>query len=461
MHTRFAVALIFSILVVTYLYLPSTWLTRVPDATEDVHDKVLLRTSNLTSECSTRYGSGYLEAFRKTATQYCETTSTSSIFCFSHNAIDKRTDSFCVGGPAILQPDQNLVKLDCKLREWEEEDIKLHVPKLQQFPSYWYNTGPRAIFAQHIQLDRLAVVNPDHQGECKGFSLAVKREKNNDNLWHTMMEIMSLTMSLDILGLATNPKTGKSFFIEEDVMRSQVLILDDLPDGPFFDLWAILARLPTVRLREIPSSINLGSTCLVVPLPGGSNPFWHGDWTNISCGESELLKKFSRRVLDFYNITTNYDTPSEKPLTITFVDRQEKRRLLYKDQYVQSLRSQYPDINIQLVDFASIPLIEQIQIAHSTNILVGVHGAGLTHGMFLMPNSTVVEILPPKLDHHGFDNMAKFLGHRYFSRHGVDYVSEVNTGDWQHDDVYISKDEFLQLMQSAITDTRARRKSDY
>jgi EGF domain-specific O-GlcNAc transferase len=229
-----------------------------------------------------------------------------------------------------------------------------------------------------------------------------------------------------------------------------VLILDDLPDGPLFDLWSIASRLPTRRLTEI-SSNDTEPTNIVVPLPGGSNPLWHGDWTNITCGQSELLKTFSKRVLDFYNIPVRPETFLWKlPLTITFIDRKQQRSLLNQTEHLSALQAAHPNTKIQTIDFAAMPLADQIRAVPSSDILVGVHGAGLTHGMFLQPHSTLVEILTLELEHRGFSNMEKFLGHQYYSRHGREFDSEEKTGDWHVDDVCIEGDEFMDLMEEAI-----------
>lgn len=67
-----------------------------------------------------------------------------------------------------------------------------------------------------------------------------------------------------------------------------------------------------------------------------------------------------------------------------------------------------------------------------TDILVGVHGAGLTHG------------------YKGFRNLAKMLGHNYFSSHGVTHLTNSTKGDWQFDDVYIEEDRFIDLMDLSV-----------
>jgi protein O-GlcNAc transferase len=58
------------------------------------------------------------------------------------------------------------------------------------------------------------------------------------------------------------------------------------------------------------------------------------------------------------------------------------------------------------VDLAGLSFEAQIQIIHKTDILLSVHGAGLTHSMFLKAGSVVVEILPEDVKYKGFQNIA-------------------------------------------------------
>ena len=63
--------------------------------------------------------------------------------------------------------------------------------------------------------------------------------------------MMSLMHSIDILRLATDPITGRPYVSEADVANTQIVVLDDHPDGPFWDLWQIWSgRLPK-RLHEL------------------------------------------------------------------------------------------------------------------------------------------------------------------------------------------------------------------
>lgn len=409
------------------------------------------------SLCHNRYGSGYITAFSNSAAEYCDESSNDRLTCFHHRASDDRVDSFCLGGPVTVVSGGAAPKLhlDCALSTHDADHAKAEVPEVRRFPSYWYNTGPRTIFKEFVDMSHDDERSGSRAADQRDISLLIKREDNHANLWHTMMEVMSLSMSLDVLRTAIDPSSGEPFLSDEDTQDSRIVFLDDLPLGPYHELWQMMAKLPPVRMAD-PEAKIINTSRIVVPLPGGSNPFWQGDWVDLACGESELLRAFSRRVLKFYDLRSPPKRRTDH-LTVTMIDRQQKRRLLDKETYFEALQARHPEVRFQLVDFAAKSFREQVEIAYSTDILIGVHGAGLTHGMFLPSQSALVEILPPKLDHKGFHNMARFLGHRYHGEHATEQDAPGGNGDWQQDDVFIDQDSFLSLADQAIVDVRKAR----
>jgi protein O-GlcNAc transferase len=265
-----------------------------------------------------------------------------------------------------------------------------------------------------------------------------------------MMEIISFTLSIDVLRITINPRTGLPYFTDHDIPHSQVVFIDNFAEGPLWDLYGIATGIPPVRLSHLTMH---EPTTIVTPLPGASNPFWHGHWNGIDCGESILMRTFARRVLAFHNLTAASPAWREaEPFRLTILNRTRTRRLLHLADYVAALRDRHPDVAITVVDdAATLPFAQQLRIAHSSDILVGAHGAGLTHGMFLRPGSTLVELLPHGLPNfQGFRNVAHFMGLRYLDGHGVEYEAAEKTGDWYRDDVFMEKDRFLELMDLAI-----------
>lgn len=288
------------------------------------------------------------------------------------------------------------------------------------------------------------------QKQKRKYAILVKREASNYNLWHSLLEIFSVQMSMDVLRMFTGEEQEK-----EDI-NAKVIILDELHDGPVFDLWSLHpSSTKPIRLNEMTKPTETMN--IVLPLPGGSNPFWQGDWEDLPCQRSELLRVFVERVLVFYrldiieNESESADSGSKRKTVVTFIDRREKRRLINQEQHLASLRDALfnttttttTTAGIKVVDFAALSFEEQLRVVRETDVLVGVHGAGLTHGMFLRPGSAMVEILPGGLEHRGFRNLARQMGHRYFC------VSGEAQGDWQQSDVGVGE-EFVGVVLDAI-----------
>lgn len=397
--------------------------------------------------CGERYGLRYLRTLGNNHVSYCTPDSASSLTCFrSRTAADGRIDSFCVGGPVSTDDNEKKFKLGCDLRELTGQEVASGVPRLGQLPSYWYGTGPHIVLNKFVKLDAGKASPPSNVDAPRKFTVLVQREEKTTNLWHSLMEIFSLYMSLDVLRMTRDPATGRAYFEDKNIEDTQILILDDHPEGPYYDLWTMFARKPMIRADNLSTFTSLDTENIILPLPGGSNTLWQGDWEVHACEHSELLRTFSQRVRDFYKID-NEPGPGDRSLVLTFIDRKEKRRLIDKGKYIESLKSKYPAIKIDLVDFAEFSFSEQLKIARQTDILVGVHGAGLTHGIFLPPGSTMVEIIPHTLKHKGFRNLAKLLNHHYYSCHTAE---QSKGGDWQEDDVSLEEDRFMNLVELAV-----------
>ncbi|RMZ87707.1 hypothetical protein DV736_g5066, partial [Chaetothyriales sp. CBS 134916] len=241
---------------------------------------------------------------------------------------------------------------------------------------------------------------------------------------------MSAYWSLLILSQTTDGQSGEPLYSHSE--PTQILILDDIVDGPYWEMWSLIAsdpprRLPNLDSQSINHSIPIGK--MIVPLPGGSNPFWQGDWINLNCTSSTLLEDFSRKALDQYNISPMVEVDSNAPITLTYINRVIKRRL-------------------------------QLHISATTDILVGVHGAGLTHAMFL-PNGggTIVELMPFNVDHHGFKNLAKMRSLQYYQAKTADAKHKTQAkGNWQDDDVWVDQRAFMATIREAIENLRRTRR---
>jgi protein O-GlcNAc transferase len=398
--------------------------------------------------CAERFGTTFLNNLRDSATQYCKQSS--ALTCFHTWTVGDRWDSFCFGKGANFNPDGGKFHLQCDLAQKADSDLEQTVfenapkfPRFDKLQGYWYDTGPPRVLDGWVQMD------PEGQSSLKNtenYTILVKRE-GATNHWHSLMEIYSMTLAMDVLQITPQPTDSTPFYIaEHDMPNTQVVILDDHPDGPYFDMWSLFTKKQVLRIKDLTSSTRVEN--IIVPLAGAANTLWQGDWKINSCEKSKTLDTFVNRALTLYGFNDSKPRQSDR-ITLTFIDRVSGRKLANHIEYLERLQKDFPLVNVRSIDFAAIPYKDQLKAIQETDILAGVHGAGLTHGIFLPPGSAMVEILPPGLNHKGFRNIASLRGHDYFSVHAESPTSD-HSGDWHSEDVYLGIERFMDLMNVAI-----------
>lgn len=148
--------------------------------------------------CAQLLGLVYLEELRHIRTTYCSEQSKSQL-TFFHSQTDKagRIDSFCIGQGARLDKTGEFFQTSCHLVEpWGIETNASSTP-LDNFPRYWYETGPRIIIDKFVNLTVEDLELP-LRNEPEKFTVLLNHE-GAGNPWHSMMEIMALGMTLDAL----------------------------------------------------------------------------------------------------------------------------------------------------------------------------------------------------------------------------------------------------------------------
>ena len=417
---------------------------RVPSLPE-----IYLHTVPKSIDCEKRLGPSFIEHASKTLVNYCTEASSSSLYCFRPRPSTEKMDQFCVGTSAVLDRDQLGYKLGCSLGDLTEKQRAAGIPAFGDFPDYWYETGPRAIFSKHIGLDPQQTFSFPRDGSPRNFTIIVRREAAVHNLFHHLMQIFSLYLTLDIMQTTRDPRTGNPLYGSEDYQNTRVVIFDDHEDGPFYEQWAAFGKRPLIRKEAFIFDSDTATEEIIVPLPGSANIFWQVGPVPSQCKESKLLQVFSQRILDFHSIKDESLRP-DRPLVLTFIDRTGQRSLVNKRHHIEALKLAYPKVEINLVDFASLSLADQFRTVRQTDILAGVHGAGLTHSIFLRSPSAIVEILPPDLIHKSFRNIANVLGHRYYTTHATEHPNYTTPGGWHSDNIFIEQNRFIDLMGTAI-----------
>lgn len=152
---------------------------------------------------------------------------------------------------------------------------------------------------------------------------------------------------------------------------------------------------------------------------------WDSPMLDFNAWALPLVDDFRRFVLAAHGLSADAARPSG-PLRVTLVLREDYRatarsaagsvlrKFANAPELVKALDAT-PGVTAQAVALETLGLREQLALALETDVLVGMHGAGLVHTMFLPPWAGVVELYPayqsPRLRH--FRRLAAWRGLTY------------------------------------------------
>lgn len=109
------------------------------------------------------------------------------------------------------------------------------------------------------------------------------------------------------------------------------------------------------------------------------------------CEKSGLFSAFNKHILHRLKIPVHEQ--KDPKIRITLLSRDTKyRRILNEDELVKALQKN-PNYSVRRVVYnKQIPFKKQLEITHNTDVLIGIHGAGLTHLLFLPDWAAVFEL---------------------------------------------------------------------
>ncbi|KAF8632790.1 hypothetical protein AX15_001689, partial [Amanita polypyramis BW_CC] len=110
------------------------------------------------------------------------------------------------------------------------------------------------------------------------------------------------------------------------------------------------------------------------------------------------------------------------PPLVTYVSRQGGGRRLGQEHHeglISALKALEEEgvIRLHVARMELMTIHEQVELAAKTTIMIGVHGNGLTHQLWMPPSpwSTVVEIFRPKAYIFDYEILSRNAGHRHYA----------------------------------------------
>jgi glycoprotein 2-beta-D-xylosyltransferase len=406
-----------------------------PTSGEGEREKLDIFAMPAQTDCARMFGNGFSTKIAMCAPHGedpAQRQSQSEFTCYQNQKI---AGSICMGTNLVLDSDKVRVS-----HGGEEIDTVLKRDEKDEFPTYTQGafslaceqTGAmRALMGNMARRDSV-LPNYMHQvvekmsftpgaageGECvhtfEDPVLMITRYEYA-NLYHAMGDWYDAFQVMRIFGV--------------DESKVKVLFLDGHSKGTLDNMWTKLFG-ESVYVKHLPA----GKVCFkqfALVHPSYSSGLGVPLMTNKgACANSDHLQEFKKHVLhsfDVPRISTSALSASsgEQQVHVALVLRGDymahprlkavtaKRKISNEKEVVAALQA-LPGMQVDIVRLEQLSMQEQLRKIHEADVVVGVHGAGLSHVLFMHDGAKVVEILPNGFGgRFHFEFMAHWSGHPY------------------------------------------------
>eukprot|EP00475_Leptophrys_vorax_P043076 TRINITY_DN8176_c0_g1_i2.p1 TRINITY_DN8176_c0_g1~~TRINITY_DN8176_c0_g1_i2.p1 ORF type:complete len:457 (-),score=124.48 TRINITY_DN8176_c0_g1_i2:105-1475(-) len=293
----------------------------------------------------------------------------------------------------------------------------------------------------------------------EGVTLLVTREMGeHKNMFHATTDFLNAFAMLE--------------FFEEDPESVQVLLMDKHSPSNLDEMWnTVFSRKKPTRQSTLFGQQRVLFKRIIFSPPGYSNfMFSNLNRFALPCvGKSNLVAGFSRHVLQRFNITQDLERDELNVILIVrkpYLPEHPKisRQFSNEVEILEAIRAAASTVGVKIslhvVDFAELKSVKtQITVVAQADLLIGMHGAGLTHSLWLPEHGGLVELRPSPADGwYCFSHIAVLRGLEYATwdnpqRSAVRITDE--TGDKTEVDVQALAD-MLQIVLLSIISRRSK-----
>ncbi|XP_067667635.1 uncharacterized protein [Haliotis asinina] len=228
--------------------------------------------------------------------------------------------------------------------------------------------------------------------EClEGLTVGIVRS-DYANIYWTIIELYSAYLNVREMNRAAADTT--------------ILILDAHPTTGLDGLWELLFK-KVVRIGWMKSTTLLKELALVpelkhVPIVRGIKPIRYIDDFRY---EVSHRAGFQGRTIDCDRIKITIVLRRNYIAHPRNVKGTIKRQFNNSDELLQTLKNTFPESHVQAIALETLTIREQIQLMTETDILIGVHGAGLALSLFQVPGTGLIELFPYEYKRHRNNHM--------------------------------------------------------
>ncbi|KAL4221942.1 hypothetical protein ACF0H5_017994 [Mactra antiquata] len=215
------------------------------------------------------------------------------------------------------------------------------------------------------------------------WTIAVQRYEYA-NLYHTMTDLYNAFL------------IAKIFKMEPGSIN--ILWIDGHPGGALDDTWKVLFG-DVIRSGDIRKPVNFER--MVWGIMGYDSPL-----NKHKLKKVHYLEEFRHFFLSRHGIPVNKNILNCENLKILFIWRHNyvahprnpsgvvSRKIQNEDDLLSTARHVLPGHNISGIQIDKLSMENQLNLIANTDILIGMHGAGLTHALFLPKHAGLIEFYP-------------------------------------------------------------------
>jgi hypothetical protein len=375
-----------------------------------------------TSDCDKCYGWPLLKRWKNDKTRYCSSTASDSTLLFCkrvlyntlNNNNENKSMAICQSNNVIM--DFSRIKHDGKEYKLQDASFQGHCVAnyslLKTVPSHF----------KELLLNLQTFSQPPFSKCSKWITepLYIVKRTFPMNIYHAMTDWFNAWVTMHVM----------------DVTSWNVVLLDDHSADPAFDfVWnKVLSASNYMRHKDLAEQ---GKVCYkqVIFAESGVSSLLMQPNLFVNCGRSSLYQDFANHFLDKMDLSSE---PKRKRPRVTVILRKDgngktvHRQFQNEKEMIDALEQGTNNVDITVVDLVKLSLHDQIKLMRETDVLLGAHGAGLTHVLFLPPKSVLIEFGPVSAF---YKNLALLSGHEYLSFGEGNYfrhVIPVNVQDMMH-----------------------------
>jgi len=245
------------------------------------------------------------------------------------------------------------------------------------------------------------------------------------HIYHHFTSILNMWWSKHLAGLGLDPDVH-IIFLDSFNAAKKVTLPPHSFLGTFSAGWYAMTKHPVLDRRHWEGE----TWCFdqaILSIPPRASLFY--PTRGVSCRPSHIITSYIDLLLR--NMTL-HDLHPSMGVQVTFVHRAGKTRvLLNQDSLLAALREAHPSTTVTPVDFATLSFHKQLEVVRKTDVLVGMHGAGLTHVLFLPRQHGAVALVEVynTMDEFCYKDLAKLSDVEYFTWDQGDTGSLHPTGE--------------------------------